>query len=217
MAVVWALIDSVDPCIFALLASILASSILVDAKLALKVGFSFIAGVYAGYVVFGVLIRYATLRLPLELLATIVITYGLCMLVATFVSAKRSDLVCKEDDVACAIASKLKLAKIARGPLTSGLLGVISAFTLLPCSAGLFVLYNITTRSYSYLLWIPLTLLYVGVFILPLAAIVLSFVGLYHTRPLYQFLVSHEKQVKIAGAIIMMSTGLYMLASSILI
>jgi cytochrome c biogenesis protein CcdA len=214
LAVTWALIDSFDPCIFALFATLLASSMLVDTKQALRVGAAFIASTYIGYVLFGLLLRIAVLRAPIKLLALLLYAYGLFALASALFSAKREEVVCREDDVTCKLANRLRLTKFASGVLPAAVLGIVASFTLMPCSAGLYILYNIVTRQYSYALWIPLTLLYVAVFVLPLVLILLAFFGLSKRSNIYVALLKYEGLIKLAGSLIMLSAATYMVLST---
>lgn len=213
-AVTFALIDSIDPCVFTLFISILTSSILVDVKHALKVGCSFILSLYFGYVLFGLLIRYASLTLPRVVLGLIVIFYALVVLWLAIHGGKAKtslEPLCREGDVPCIIASRLKTAIAALNTLTAGLLGFIAAFTLLPCSAGLYFVYNITIAKFGYTLWIPLTLIYVAVFVSPLVLIMVMFMGLSKVGNIYLRIVNHERVLKIAASVIMLVVALDLL------
>lgn len=210
-----ALIDSVDPCIFAMYASILASSMLAGTREAVKVGSTFIASIYAGYFLFGLLLRVASMRLPVWLLATLVLAYGVVNLALALRGREgKRKLVCREDDIPCRLASAFNLAKLVKSPLWIAVLGFIASFTLLPCSAGLYVLYQFVTGYYNYpfSLWIPLTMLYVAVFVLPLVLILLAFMGLSSVIKLHEVLLARERLVKVVGSAIMVSAAIYMYA-----
>ncbi|MEM1803809.1 MAG: hypothetical protein QXO48_03710 [Desulfurococcaceae archaeon] len=204
MVAVFALVDSVDPCIFMLFVSMLTSSALVNVKYALKIGCTFILSVYIGYVIFGLLLRYAALSLPAYLLVLVMVLYALTTLTMTLRREKSSEVVCRENDVPCWLINKLRLNTIPVNAVSAGIVGFIASFTLLPCSAGLYILYNYTTRNFGYELWIPLTLLYVFIFVLPLILIMLSIAGLVKRRGVYTALTKYEKQVKVAAAIVML-------------
>jgi hypothetical protein len=212
--VLWALIDSVDPCIFALFLSILTSSIMISVRNAIKTGITYILSIYIGYVIFGLLLRVTAIRLPIEVLVGIILIYGSTML---FSSLRRrgvstsSEIICREDDIPCRIANLLNFRKFVKGLAPVAFLGFISAFTLLPCSAGLYILYNIVTTVYSYSIWVPLTLFYVAIFVLPLIAFMFTVVGLTSLGDVYRYLVKHERIVKVVGSLIMISSGIYMI------
>lgn len=205
MVTTFAIVDSIDPCVFILFISMLTSSIMVNVKQAVKVGCSFIASIYLGYTLLGLLIRYTLPSLPRSLLAIVILVYATTVTISSLFSERRksSELVCKEDDVPCRIISKLRLNQIAFNTLTAGLIGFIAAFTLLPCSAGLYFVYNIATAKYGYALWIPLTLLYVAIFVLPLVLIMVGFIGLSRVGNIYLRMVSHEKILKVLASLIM--------------
>lgn len=205
MVMAFAIVDSVDPCVFVLFISMLTSSLLVSVKHAIKIGCSFIISMYMGYTLFGLLIRYALPSLPRGLLALIILLYATVVgLLALFTGKRKSEeFVCREDDVPCRIISKLRLHQVAFNTVTAGLIGFIASFTLLPCSAGLYFVYNIATARYGYTLWIPLTLLYVAIFVLPLILILLGFIGLSRVGSIYSRIVGLEKPLKILASLIM--------------
>lgn len=212
--VTFAIIDSVDPCVFALFISILTSSLLVDVKHALKVGCSFILSLYLGYVLFGLLIKHASLTLPKSVLGLAVTIYAVITLAsALYGSRARTPLepVCRENDIPCKMASKLRLTVTGLNALTAGLLGLIASFTLLPCSAGLYFIYNIATAKFGYALWVPLTLMYVAVFVSPLVLIMVMFIGLSKIGSIYLRVVTYERVLKIVASVIMFIVALDLL------
>lgn len=215
MTVSSALIDSFDVCAFALFLSILMSAALIDVKHAYIVGWSFIGGVYTGYLALGLVLRNLVRVLPVKLLASIMLIYGIAALVLSTRGGGRSEVVCREDDIPCRLANALNLHRLAKGVLPALVIGVIAAFTVMPCTANLYILYNIVTAPYGYSLWIPLTMLYVAVFVSPLIAILLTFIGIVRIDSVYRGIVKYEKYFKIVGALIIISAALYMLIYAI--
>lgn len=213
-----ALIDSFDPCIFAIYSTLLISASMTSIKRALSVGLAFIASAYIGYFLFGILLRYATLSLPRYILAIVTITYGIVMLLHTVMTGRvtGSENVCREDEVVCRIGRMLRLgAFIDRGAVIVFLIGFVAAFTLFPCTAGMYIVFNLLTVGLNFIEWISLTLLYVAVFILPLILILFSFVGITRFKAVHTLLIKHQKYVKLLGSVLLIVVSLYILLTSV--
>ncbi|MEM3948395.1 MAG: transmembrane electron transporter [Zestosphaera sp.] len=213
LLVSWALADSVDPCIFVLFVSILTSASLIGVKHVAKVGVSFIAATFAGYMIFGFLLRILASGLPRWLMASVMIFYGLASLLS-LARGRKSDgnqLICREDELPCRIASMLGLNKILRAEvLSTAVLGLIVSFTLLPCSAGLYILYNVIMSQYGFLTLLPLTMLYVAIFESPLVLVLLVFVGVSRVRSVHEVLLSRERPIRALGALMMIVISFYL-------
>lgn len=216
MLVYWALIDSVDPCIFALFVTILISASLISVKHVVRIGLTFISSTFLGYLAFGALLRFLAGGLPRWLLGLATLSYGLIMLVNSLKSKEVSNqlFVCREDNIPCRIINALKLYKISRPEiLPTAMLGIIASFTLLPCSAGLYILFNIIVTEYGFLTWLLLSVLYVAVFETPLILILLFFVGFSRVKKVSEVLMSKQRLVKIIGSLTMIAVSIYILAS----
>lgn len=215
LIVAFALIDSVDPCVYTIFALIVMSTMLISSKYAVRAGAVFIASVYLGYVAFGALLRYAFIRLPMTLLVLLLLVYGSTLLLHTTLTGKKNytnEFVCRENDVPCKVISALRLGGLVnRGLPVISVLGLISSFTLLPCSAGLYVAFNIVTKNYEFGVWLLSTLLYVFIFVSPLILLFLALVYVSRLKAIYNILLKHERLFKTAGALLMMSTAIYML------
>ncbi|MEM3975768.1 MAG: hypothetical protein QXJ84_06730 [Desulfurococcaceae archaeon] len=215
LIIVLALIDSIDPCIYAIFALIVVSATLVNLKYAVKAGTTFIASVYFGYVAFGMLLRYAFIRLPMQLLAVLLLIYGFTLLLYSALTRKKGyvgELVCREDDVPCKVASILRLDRLVyKGLPMISVLGLVSSFTLLPCSAGLFLAFNVILKNYEFWVWLPSTLFYVLVFVSPLILLLLALIYVSKLKAVYDILLKHEKFLKMIGSLIMVSTAIYIL------
>lgn len=217
LLVSWALADSVDPCIFTLFASILTSASLINIRSVVRVGVSFIASTFVGYMLFGFVIRVLAGGLPRWMMSLVMLVYG----VASLLSAIRGGVggqalfVCREDELPCRIVNALRLTEVSRAEvIPTMIIGVVASFTLLPCSAGLYILYNTIMSQHGFHVWLPLTTLYVTIFELPLILILLVFIGVSRVRHVSKVLLSRQRLVKIAGAAIMISASLYLLLTS---
>ncbi len=213
-----ALIDSFDPCIFAIYSTLLISASMTSIKRALSVGLAFIVSAYIGYFLFGILLRYATLSLPRYILAIVTVTYGIVMLLHTVMTGRiaGNENVCREDELVCRIGRMLRLdTLIDRGTVIIFLIGFVAAFTLFPCTAGMYVVFNLLTVGLNFIEWIPLALLYVAVFVLPLILILLSFVGITRFSAVHTVLIKHQKYVKLLGSVLLIAVSLYILLTSV--
>jgi len=216
MVVYMALIDSIDPCFFILYASILASYSLRDLRSTGRVALSFILSVACGYWVFEFVLRsvLGTYSLPREYILVLLMAYGLAMVVYGVRESMKdkpvSHDVCRDDMVECGVSKRLGLERLAKagGVAYVSLTGFIASFTLLPCSAGMYIVYAMLTSSEPLWVWIPYTLLYVAVFVSPLILITLAFIGLSRTV-LYEKLLRHQNVLRIIGGITAMAIAVY--------
>ncbi len=217
LLVSWALADSVDPCIFALFVSILTSASLINIGSVVRVGVSFIASTFVGYMLFGFVIRILAGGLPRWVMSLVMLVYGVTSLLSAIRGdvGKQATFVCREDELPCRVVNALRLVEMSRAEvIPTIIIGVIASFTLLPCSAGLYILYNTIMSQYGFLVWLPLTTLYVIIFELPLILILLVFIGVSKVRRVSNVLSSSQRLVKILGATIMISASLYLLLTS---
>jgi len=216
-----ALGDSIDPCFFALFAGIFLSATTINYKYAVKAGVVFVVSVYIGYFILGLiaktLLRIVTI--PIMYLGAFLLVYGGLLLVVTFLKRwsgrdQRDQLACREDDIPCKIASKLDLEQYAtRGLFVVALMGLLSSFTILGCSAQLFISYIVWTEMMHVDLtaFILLTLYYIAVFTLPIIILFLSLTGLMRLKNVHLMMIKHTRVVKTAGSLIMISIGLIIL------
>jgi len=213
-----ALGDSFDPCFFALVAGIFISATAVNYKYAIRAGAVFTVFVYIGYFIMGLiaktLIQLASI--PIEYLGVFLILYGGITLTASLLkkessTTQRDQFVCREDDIPCRIASKLDLEHYAtKGLIVVGFMGLLSSFTILGCSAGLFFQYIIWTETIHLDLsaFILLTLYYVAVFVSPIVILLLSLAGLLRLKNIHSTIIKHGRVVKVLGSLVMITVGL---------
>lgn len=224
MAVTFALVDSVDPCFFAVYASILVSlsGSVRDLRKVFYASSSFIASVSVGYFAIGLLVRSLARGLPIgrEATAYLLVAYGalLIAIVALSKGKPSTDSACREGrSIACFVAEA-----ISRGGLTSlsaklpylyaSVVGLLASFTILPCSAGLYVVYNVATASLGLYAWVPLTALYVAVFVSPLLLLSLAMIGLLKLgRRTY---LRHFGLARLLGGLLSIAVGMYVLIGS---
>ncbi len=212
-----ALVDSIDPCVFALFASMLISASLTNVSRVVKVGMVFILSAYLGYVAFGFILRHLVISMPRYLIGLIMLAYGVVMLVYALFTTRldREEYVCREDMLKCRLINALKLAKKPVTNLTIvSLLGFAAAFTLFPCTAGLYILFNVIAIQYDMLTWLALTATYVAIFVTPLVLILTAFVGVTKVKEIQEKLLKHQNIVRVFGSVIMITASTYILVTS---
>jgi cytochrome c-type biogenesis protein len=216
--VIWlALIDSFDPCIFAIYTSLLISVSVVNMRKTFATGLAFIASAFIGYSLFGIFLRYITLSLPRYILALITTIYGFVMLFHTLIKRRNASYnnICREDEITCKIGRILKFdVFIDKGIAFICLVGFIAAFTLFPCTAGMYIVFNLLTIELSFIEWLPLALFYVTVFISPLILILISFMGITRIRGVYNAMLTHQDLLKILGSALLIAISIYIFITS---
>jgi len=215
------LADSVDPCIFALYTSLLLSASIGGLKNVSKIAIAFISGVYLGYLLFGAMLKtiFNLASIPQWIFSIVLLGYGIAMLIHTHLESSEvfNPALCKEDRTVCKLAKKLRLGTIdpnKHGATGVALLGFIASFTLFPCSAQLYALFNFVTRSFGFTAWLPLACLYTAFFVLPLILISLAVIGLTRVSRIYGYVLSRQKIIKISASFIMIAIALHLLLTT---
>lgn len=224
MAVTFALTDSIDPCFFTIYASILVStsSGVRELRKVFYVGISFITSVAIGYFLIGFIIRSFVGVLPMErsVTAYVLIAYGVVISATALLHKGSTSLTeaCREDQgVACKVVNAisgrtLTTLKTKIPYLYASLVGFLASFTILPCSAGLYVVYNVATAYLGFYMWVLLTILYVSIFISPLLLLSLAILGLLRiSKRLY---LKHFNLVKLLGGLLSIAVGIYILLTT---
>jgi len=194
------------------------------------VGFLFIFSVGLGYFVLGAILRTILqwTTPSRSIVSPLIIIYGLVLVTYGVIKQLKktnriTEFVCREDTgTLCRVVKTLKLSKITGFSqffkyVYLVVLGLILSFTILPCSAGLYIVYNIILTDTSIYLWIPLTFLYILVFVSPLVLITLVLTGLVKTTKYLRSWSMSDKYTdlaKIIGGILAITTGIYLVYSS---
>jgi hypothetical protein len=180
-------------------------------------GLAFIASAFIGYSLFGIFLRYITLSLPRYILALITTIYGFVMLFHTLIKRRNASYnnICREDEITCKIGRILKFdVFIDKGIAFICLVGFIAAFTLFPCTAGMYIVFNLLTIELNFIEWLPLALFYVTVFISPLILILISFMGITRIRGVYNAMLTHQDLLKILGSALLIAISIYIFITS---
>lgn len=231
----FALADSIDPCFFVFYSTLLASMSIKSPGRVRKISFTFISAVYLGYFLFVLLIRNILVEMlgsgtnssstaPVNTLnlryipGTIAICYGLILIalgVFQKLGGRRHGEVCREGEIVCTLISKLGLDKLkARalekwGYIGVGLLGLVSSWTLLPCSAGLMFLYALLYSGIEYPLFVLLTAWYTLIFVTPLVLIGLAFEVATRMGWLSEWLIRRQPEARVIGGLLAVAGGFY--------
>lgn len=217
--VIGAVIDSIDPCIYALYLSILVPT-LVNIRRCIAMAMAFIFSVFFGYLLFNGFLRLilSVSTPPRWILSIVLMIYAIIIgLYTIFFEDNRSNEVCREDRVLCKILNRFNLGKLSLSVTGVIILGFIASFTVLPCTAGMAIAFNIITLRLGLATWVPLAILYTLIFILPLIALSLIVIGLTKIEKIYEAILRRQKLIKIGGAVLMICIAIWIIITEHLI
>ncbi|MEM1645529.1 MAG: hypothetical protein QXL96_06640 [Ignisphaera sp.] len=208
LVIVYALIDSIDPCMYALYASLLASFIANTRKL-MAMAITFLLSIFLGYLMFNTILKIVLFLVapPRWILSIALSIYGLLIILYTIFFSKNRNIesyVCREDRLLCKFLNIIKIDLSTLSLIGIAALGFITSFTVLPCSAGMAIAFNVITRNLGFIAWIPLAILYTLIFILPLIALTLVVLGLAKIGAVYKYLLENQVLIKIFGGSLML-------------
>lgn len=214
-----AVLDSVNPCVFVLLSVLLVSvSVIGGKRLVASTATVFVFTVFVSYTLLGLGLYRALFFVPRWLMPLLAVVFGVLMatdylgrivvkkLLGRLPSSDKVCLACKVYEEAIAP----KLSKSAVPPLWAGALGMMSSFTLLPCSAGPYILFAKAISALPLHEAILYLVLYNAIFIAPLLGISLLVVCASRTPRIMNIINKHEKKIRILASISIIALGLYM-------
>jgi len=215
MSLIWfvvsgAIIDSIDPCIYVLYISLLSVAA-TDIRHVMKTSIIFISSVYIGYLLFNAVLRFVLkIILPSRsILSFVLILYALALILYTLLLERNSvENICREDRPLCRFINRFDLRLRTLNIFSIAIIGFLASFTILPCSAGMALAFNIVTRDLGFSVWIPLAALYTAIFVSPLILISLAVIGLTKIKNVYEVVLKHQKLVKVLGGILMILVAL---------
>ena len=201
LVVLMSALDSINPCTFAIYASLLIMTSTLHGKNyrhVRNVGLAFIIGVFVTYYALG--LGLLTVLGFFDILSKIIgasaLILGLYLVLTNLTSGK------------CEIkVGHLKILRKAANPYLAFLAGVFLSLTLLPCSGGPYVVTLLFIEKFKlpYVYKYGLLFLYNTIFILPL---VLILTGLYHVGKAVK---GRERLIRTVEGIILACLGLYIL------
>jgi len=202
-----AMTDSINPCTFVIYTMLLiALSVREVSKRRLYlVGAAFIAAVYISYYLLGVGLLYFAGHLPLWVAGVAAIVFGAYTIATGLMEKSR-------------IADKKGVKKrifssdaTAVGAFT---LGIIVSTTLLPCSAGSYLVYAIIISKAGEALALLLLALYNLVFVLPLVIILLAMGSVTESKRFSQAMVRRSRELSVVAGILLIAIGVWVLAGA---
>jgi cytochrome c-type biogenesis protein len=207
-----ALADSVNPCTFALYATLLTSaSIAAGRRLMVIAGASFTASVFIGYFILGLLLSLGASLLPYWILSSIAVGYGI--LIILYALFKKESALCKEDSATCKFVGLFKRFSGSVTVAGSALLGLVASFTLLPCSGGPYLAFASLVSKAPVVSRISLLALYNSIFVTPLIIITAGMLGVYKLGKVQEWLVKAQRPLLIVSGLLLTAVGLYLLSN----
>jgi len=210
MTVSLALVDSVNPCTIYLYTLLLIatslSTIAVERRInrarIIAVGLAFALAVMAGYILLGLGLLTVMSVLPKIFFVAIGVGFGLWVIYAGLTGKER-------------IAAKGRMVKLlpkaSKSILLSIALGLLATFTLLPCSAGPYVVFTGIASRLPLVQAIPLLLLYNTIFILPLLAVLTAILLGVSRSEVREFLIKHNAKLSVVAGILLIIIAVYMI------
>lgn len=193
-----AILDSINPCTFAIYTSLLIMASTIHSKNHRQVkivGLSFILGVFVAYYLLGLgLLAVLGFLNLIKVIGLAAIVLGLYLLLIN-VSSKGCEIEVKY----------LKYVRSAVNPYLAFIIGGFLGLTLLPCSGGPYVVTLTAMEKFKlpYYYEIILLTIYNIVFIMPLVFI---FTGIYHV---WKVVKGKERIIKIIEGLVLIGLGAY--------
>ena len=203
-----ALSDSVNPCTLYLYILLLVSASLITLserpakKHVLGVGIAFMLAIMAGYILLGLGLLTVVSIIPKYVFIAIGLGFGLWTIISTLKGKGR-------------IISKGKILgfipKASENIAISAFLGLLATFTLLPCSAGPYLVFIGIASRLPKLSALGLLLYYNVLFITPLIALLLAvLIGISH-ESIRNFILKNHVKVSILAGSLLIAIAIYAL------
>ncbi|AIF70182.1 electron transporter [Palaeococcus pacificus DY20341] len=197
--------DSVNPCTFVIYTMLLIALSLkenITKKRIYAVGLAFVSAIYASYYLLGLGLVAFTSKIPTWIAGAVAILFGAYTFVTGYM--EKSRVVGKKE----VRRSIFRQDATVLGALT---LGVIVSFTLLPCSAGSYLIYAILISKIGKAFTYTLLALYNIIFVLPLLVILFAVGSISESKSLSQKIVRHSRELSMAAGIMLIALGIYVL------
>ena len=184
LLVTLALTDSVNPCTIAIYALLLSTTVILRGRSrALVSGVLFILGVMTGYTLLGVslLTGFSVISIPHIVLRIILVAYGTLILYRGLARGEKAEChICRPGECPSGqrIRRILDIEKFfAKSEPYHYLLGLLLSLTLLPCSAGPYLVFLMALSQTSMVRAVSYILAYNVIFVSPLVASLLLLVA----------------------------------------
>ncbi|ACS33811.1 cytochrome c biogenesis CcdA family protein [Thermococcus gammatolerans] len=199
-----ALTDSVNPCTFAVYTLFLIALSVkgVDKRRLYLVGLSFVIAVYISYYTLGLGLTFIAGRIPLRWAGYFAIAFGIYT-IATGI-AERSRTGDKR-------ALRRKMFSTDTTVIGALILGISVSTTLLPCSAGPYLVYAAVIARSSTAMVFLLLALYNLIFVLPLLTILFAMGSLRESKEFSRAMVRHSAELSVIAGLLLIAIGIWLL------
>lgn len=197
--------DSINPpCTFVIYTMLLIALSVrkVEKKQLYIVGSAFILAVYISYYLLGVGLLYLGQYIPLWFAGFLAIAFGVYTIVTGIMEKSR---------IADKKGIRKKMFSTEATFMSSFFLGIVVSTTLLPCSAGSYLVYATIISHGSRALAFLLLALYNVIFVLPLVLILLTMGSISESKRFSQALVRHSRELSVVAGILLIGIGVWVL------
>ncbi len=202
------LADSVNPCtiylytILLIAASIASISVekKVNYKRVIAVGLAFALAVWLGYLLLGLGLITFVSSLPKIFFTAVGVGFGLWVIYSALSGRER---------VAAKKSMVKLLPKASRNILLSFALGLLATFTLLPCSAGPYIVFAGIASKLPLIQAATLLVIYNIVFISPLIIVLMAILLGVSRQSIRDFLIKHNRILSIIAGILLIAIAVY--------
>ncbi|WP_456321114.1 cytochrome c biogenesis protein CcdA [Palaeococcus sp. (in: euryarchaeotes)] len=195
--------DSINPCTFVIYTMLLIALSVkeVSKRRIYAVGLAFVAAIYISYYVLGVGLVVFSTSIPTWVAGILAIIFGLYTMITGYM--ERSRIAGKKE-------ARRKIFSKDATIIGAFTLGIIVSFTLLPCSAGSYLIYAILISKVGGLVYVLLAL-YNLLFILPLIIILFVMGSISESKSVSQKLVQRSRELSMFAGAILIAIGLWVL------
>ncbi len=202
------LADSVNPCtIYLYTILLIAASIAsigvekkVNYKRVIAVGLAFALAVLLGYLLLGLGLITFVSSLPKMFFTAVGVGFGLWIIYSALSGRER-------------VAAKKSMVKLlpraSKNILFSFALGLLATFTLLPCSAGPYIVFAGIASKLPLIQAATLLVIYNLVFIAPLIIVLMAILFGVSRQSIRDFLIKHNRVLSIIAGILLIAIALY--------
>ncbi len=222
-AVSLAAIDSVNPCTFVVYASLLVTvAVSGGRRRVFLAAAAFIAAVFTSYTLMGLGLSRALHVLPKWVAPVVAIVYSILVFTRNLspvldrVLSKPGEKAVSKARVcrACRVyEEEIKpRASIASNPILWALIiGFLVSVTLLPCTAGPYIIFTAVIAGVPVSIALPLLLVYNVIFITPLAAIAAGVSCVSRAEKIAMFMERNSSKIEAAAATVILAIAIKML------
>ncbi len=200
-----ALGDSINPCTFVVYTLFLIALSVrgLSRRRLYIVGLSFIVAVYVSYYTLGLGLSLIAGRIPLRWAGYFALIFGAYTILTGIM--ERSRVVGK--------GLVRKRAFSEKATVVGGLiLGLTVSTTLLPCSAGPYLVYAAVISRTSTPMVLLMLALYNLIFVLPLTVILLTMGGLRESKEFSRAMVRHSPELSVVAGTLLIGMGIWLLS-----